>query len=344
MDRLAELILEDAKAICERVDFKQLRGKRLLMTGSSGLVGTYFLACLNILRKEKGWDFSVHNIMTSEPSEHFKIIAGFKNSILMRGDLTDINFCRSLPESDFIIHAAGYGQPGKFLEDPLKTIRLNTVTLFELFEKLVKNGKLLFLSTSEVYVGLPCPPAYKETDIGATNTNHPRSCYIEGKRCGEAICNAYRARGVQAKSARLSLAYGPGTKAGDKRVINEFIRKGLKGEISLLDQGLAKRTYCYVADAVETMWNILFQGKDAVYNVGGCSKTTIGDLARFIGDYLQAKVIFPAGPCDGLAGAPDDVFLDMSKAEKEFDKKEYVDLTRGLSKTIEWQRLLYAVK
>jgi len=142
------------------------------------------------------------------------------------------------------------------MEKSTKTLKLNTETTFYLFDKLKKNGKFLFLSTSEVYSGLANPP-HKESEIGTTNTTHPRSCYIEAKRCGEAICNAHREKGVQSKSARLSLAYGPGTKPNDLRVINSFIQKALQGKRELLDQGEAKRTYCYKSDKTEIMETVL---------------------------------------------------------------------------------------
>ena len=199
----------------------------------------------------------------------------------------------------------------------------------------------MFLSTSEVYVGVPHPP-YRETDIGNTNTDHPRACYIEAKRCGETICNAYRHMGIDAKSARISLVYGPGTRAGDRRVINEFILRGLRGEISLLDHGHAQRTYCYVTDAVEILWNIMLDGADAIYNVGGLSRISIRELTLKIGEYLNAPVVLPTDIPKGLAGAPEDVSLDMAKAKREFGKNVYIDLTEGLRRTIEWQKLYYA--
>lgn len=340
MNKLAELILEDARIVCEKMDYSEIEDKSILITGASGLIGVHFLASLNHLKTKIKVPFSAYSVISSNPTEYFKDISKFNGSKILQGDLTDINFCRGLPKADYIIHAAGYGQPGKFLKDPIGTIKLNTVTLLELFEKLAPRGKLLFLSTSEVYAGLPNPP-YREVDMGATNTNHPRACYIEAKRCGETICNVYRQKGIEAKSARLSLAYGPGTKKGDGRVINEFIQKGLKGEISLLDQGQAKRTYCYVSDAIEIMWNILFKSADGIYNVGGHSKITIRELAQKIGGYLRVPVTYPDNVIKGIIGAPEDVFLDTSKAEREFNKKKYIDLAKGLRRTIEWQKLLY---
>ena len=41
------------------------------------------------------------------------------------------------------------------------------------------------------------------------------------------------------------------------------------------------------------------------------------------------------------SGAPDEVSLDMTKVQKEFQKNEYVPLDEGLKKTIEWQKQLY---
>jgi len=342
MNRLAELILQDAHQIFAKIDYSELVGKRILITGASGLIGTHFLASLNYLKAKANLSLLVYAIVNNDPEEYFKDITGFDGVEIIGGDLTDASFVRNLPKANFIIHAAGYGQPGKFLQDPVKTIKLNTVALLGLFEKVVDNGKLLFISTSEVYTGSLHLP-YSEKDIGNTNTDHPRACYIEAKRCGETICNAHRQKGIQAKSARVSLAYGPGTRKGDRRVINEFIQKGLEGGISLIDQGHARRTYCYITDAVEIMWNILLKGSGAIYNVGGLSKVTVRELAQRIGDYLKVPVIFPTDVSGSLTGAPNDVYMDMMKVEHEFKKREYIDLADGLTRTIEWQKLFYNV-
>ena len=257
----------------------------------------------------------------------------------MAGDLTNVDFCKSLPEADYIIHAAGYGQPGKFMENPVKTLKLNTAATFSLMEKLKPGGKFLFISTSEVYSGLTNPP-HKENEIGTTNTDHQRACYIESKRGGEAICNAYRMRGIAAKSARVSLAFGPGTRATDARVLHSFINRAiLEGKIELLDSGLAKRTYCYIADAVEMLWYILMNGRESIYNVGGESKTTIAELAKFIGNYLGVPVIFPKSS-HAITGAPLDVSLDLTKVKTEFGKTEFMPLNEALIATIEWQKAL----
>lgn len=336
---LFDIIDSDAERILRKIDLSEILGKTVLVTGASGLIGVYFLACLKRFASCNPDQFTVIASMFSAPDRQLSAFLDYSGACVLSGDLADPEVCKGLQAADYIIHAAGYAQPGRFMKNPLKTLQLNTVASFSLLEKLKPYGKALFVSTSEVYSGLRKMP-YKESDIGTTNTTHPRACYIEAKRCGEAIFNAYREKGVNAKSVRLSLAYGPGTKCGDLRVVNSFIQKALAGRITLMDQGDASRTYCYVSDAVEMMWNILLKGKEPIYNVGGVSKVTIGGLARKIGAYLNVPVVFPAdAKC--IAGAPDDVSLDLTRVNAEFGAKEFVSFDWGLERTIEWQKLLY---
>lgn len=336
----SQIIQRDAEAICGKLLAEQLEGKTLMVTGASGIVGTYFLECLHHLKKVAGMNLKVWAVMKNEPPAHLMECLSLPGIHALRGDLSDPSFYPKLPASDLILHAAGYGQPGAFLQNPRATIQLNTTATFALLDKLRQGGKFLFVSTSEVYSGLENSP-HKEMDIGRTNTDHPRACYIEGKRCGEAICNAYRAQGVDAKSARLCLAYGPGTRPGDQRALNSFIERALKERhIRLLDSGQARRTYCYVADAVYIMWRILLDGKDAIYNVGGKSSTTIAELARYIGSVLNVRVMIPK-TSKTLKGAPEDARLDITKVEQQFGPLSFVSLEEGLNKTINWQRQLY---
>lgn len=334
------MILEDAGDITSSMNFNEMENKSILITGASGLVGVYFLASLNIIREKLEGRLKIYAVMQSQPPEFVKSLLENARVEVFLGSVTEQDFLTSLPNADYIIHAAGYGQPGRFMEDRVKTILINTLGTVQLLSKLNEGGKFLFVSTSEVYNGLTEAP-FNENQIGTTNTTHPRSCYIESKRCGEAICNAHRQSGVNAKSARLCLAYGPGTRPNDKRAINSFIQRGVEERhISLMDQGLAKRTYCYVSDAVEIMWSILLKGKNPIYNVGGFSKVTIADLAKDIGAILDVKVSLPE-TSNALEGAPDDVFLDMGLVEREFSKTSYVPIGKGLARTIEWQKIMY---
>jgi nucleoside-diphosphate-sugar epimerase len=333
-----DILLEDGRQSLRTLSMEYFENKVVLLTGASGLVGSNILMGLYHCLKERNVNMKVYATAHHSLPEQLAELSKDCTITFLQGDLADKNFLAELPHSDIIIHAATYAQPQRFTADPEHTLRLSTYSLFELLEKVNKDGKFLFVSSSEIYSGLTSPP-FSEEQIGTTNVLHPRACYIEGKRCGEAICNAYRLKSVDAKSVRLSLAYGPGVGRNDTRVMHSLIEKGLREHrIKLMDAGVAKRTFCYISDAVQMMWKVLLQGKESLYNIGGISTVTIGELAQKIGDILNVPVEIPAEHNNGLAGAPLDVRVNMRKFNEEFGSCEYIPFEIGLQRTIDWHR------
>ena len=304
--------------------------KRVLITGATGLVGTHLLYAFNEMHNMGIRVVVVAPLHRSVPN-HLKFLAhsGF------------VQFGYSMSYSDIIIHAATYAQPAKFMNEKAETIKLNTTVTNNLLENYLKpGGKFLFLSSSEVYSGLNNPP-FIEEQIGTTNPMHPRACYIESKRCGETIVNAYRDSGVDAKSVRLCLAYGEGTRRDDQRAMSVFIRKALVDKkIDLMDDGSAVRTYCYIGDAVNMILRILLEGKRSTYNIGGRSATTISGLVNMIGQMTGARIVMPQNN-HSCIGAPTSVSLTNKNYIEEFGNREFVSFEAGLAKTIEYNKKLY---
>lgn len=290
----------------------------LLMTGATGLIGSSL---------QRGMDHITASSVT----------------LCSRRELPNLAAWNKLPKYDYIIHAAGYASPALFSKQPMETAFLNTTALMILLDKLNPGGRLVFLSTSEVYSGC-VTKVHDENDIGTTTPQSPRGIYIESKRCGEAICHAARESGINAMSARVSLAYGPGVKRGDKRVMSELIDQALHdGSITLKDGGQARRTYCYVDDVSTMLLNILMRGQHGLYNVGGRSETTISGLAGRIARMTNAQVRTPyqsKGRGGGLDGAPQHVALHMHRYVREFGEPAYVSWEDGLERTVAWHRAL----
>lgn len=335
--------IPDARTALEGVRGELFAGSRILITGATGAVGTHALAALRQLTAD-GIEFDVYATFQSEVTGRIAELLDHPRFHIIRGDLTSSAFRATLPQADFIFHSAGYAQPGRFLENPGKTIRLNTEATLDLLDHLPTDGRMLFVSSSEVYVGLPADAPHRESQIGTSGPDHPRACYIEGKRCGEAACFAAHANGLKAISARLSLAYGPGARPGDRRALYSFIDNAIRDHgITLMDRGEALRSYCYAADAVRMMFRILLEGSQPVYNVGGNSTLSILNVAEKIGRMLDVPVRVPedARP---LAGAPAHVTLDMSRYEAEFGPLRYIDFDTGLRRTIDWHLLHTAAK
>lgn len=335
-----EFLKKDIKKIHKYVDFSEMKNKSILITGGTGLVGLYFLLSLKSIIKEYNIKVTIVH-KSSNIEEYFKDFVEFESIKCLSIDITDSNAVNSELESyDYIIHAAGYGQPTKFLENKIKTLELNTISTLLLLQKLKRDGKFLFISSSEVYSGLN--KNQTEDTIGKTTPKHHRACYIEGKRCGETMCNIYHENGFNTKSVRLSLTYGPGTKINDSRMLTNFIQKSIfNKKIDMLDSGDTKRTYLYIADAVIMCWNILFYGKENTYNVGGNKVLSVYDLAKKIGTIMNVDVVRPENDEKKLLGSPKFVKVSLKKYKEEFKMFPLESLDKGLVKTIEWQKFIY---
>ena len=333
---LLELLEDDATYVNNALDLSCMEGTEVTVTGATGLVGLNIITALLHYNKFLAIKpISINALSYSYTDELFECIFKSDNIKFITGNLSDCAFVKNLPMSDYIIHSAGYGQPGKFLDNKIQTISINTTATIGLSKKLKNGGSFIYLSSSEIYSGSDTEPN-TEDDIGATTPGHRRASYIESKRCGEAIINSLREGGINASSARLALAYGPGVRPGDKRVLNQFIEKGLNGSISLLDSGDAIRTYGYISDVVIMLLNILTKGKRPVYNVGGKSIVSIKELAENIGREMNAYVEIPIQKEAFMDEAPKKVGLDLSKVEKDFSQSKYIELNQGLKNTIKW--------
>ena len=220
----------------------------ILLAGSTGVIGTAYLKFFSRLIT-LGVNVRVDCITYSG-----NVILEYlsqKNLRFIKGDVADRGFTNSLSQYDFVIHAAGYGQPAKFTANPIGALTTNTVGTFNLIAQVRPGGKFAYFSSSEVYADL-AGGNYKESQIGTTTPDHPRAAYIEGKRAGETIVNTYRLDNkIQTYTFRLALAHGPGVSLNDERVLNTFIRTALEsGSIEMRDQGRAIRTYCSSQDAI----------------------------------------------------------------------------------------------
>lgn len=335
-----ELLRLDAACALRGLSFEMLRGSKVLVTGASGFVGSHVLTTLLKMQEELDGDLSITAVVHRQVPPWLALICADGMVTFCEGDLSQIDFLSSLPSADVVVHAATYGQPGLFAASPDTTLKLNTLSTFFLLDRLRPGDRFLFLSSSEVYGGLTDPP-FREEQIGTTNTSHPRACYIEGKRCGEAICSAYRAKGIDAKAIRLCHAYGPGVRSDDRRAMNSFIEMALRGKrITLLDAGLARRSYCYISDAGAMIWRILLMGRDALYNVGGDYRTTIAELAQRIGTIMNVEVIMPRDAGRSMPGAPNEVEVSIARFENEFGKLRFTEPELGLRRTVAWHEAI----
>jgi len=328
-----KILTQDANYLLSKVTLPNLNNARILLTGSTGLIGSSILNFLNELLKSEKYIFDVDalsmqpRINNSEFNERIHFQTGDLSLGVRKFELQSYNY---------IFHAATYGQPGKFVTKSLDTLALNGPVVIELTKLLETDGTFLFLSTSEIYSGSERNPN-SENDLGNVPIDSARGAYVYGKIFGEVALLQLNEK-FRVRIGRIALSYGPGTKLNDSRVLNQLIQRGnSEQKILLADTGDAIRTYCYVRDTVEMLLKIAFWGQSEIYNIGGISKVSIRELGEGISKIMKVPFSYPSVSENHL-NAPKQVQLDISKFQNEFGGMNFMSLQEGLRRTIEWQR------
>lgn len=311
----------------------QLKDKTILITGASGLIGSNIIAYLDFLNE---WEKLNLKIIAIHRSSLEKWMPQSEKIRYIQLDLTRDKPLRNL-KFQYLIHCATYAQPKKFLEYPRETVSLNINVLFNLLEEAEKNkAAFLYLSSAEIYGEadknhIPTNELY----YGNVNTLSDRAIYSESKRLAETICHLFSKK-ISVKIARALIAYGPGVKYDDRRVISEFIKRAQnEKEITMMDEGLAQRTFCFITDMIEMLLNILLSGKETVYNVCGNDIVTIKDLAEMIAHINHAKFKNQFNR-KMVRSSPLILTLNNNRYLSEFNKTTFISLPNGLEITSAW--------
>jgi UDP-glucuronate decarboxylase len=326
---------------------ERFSGKSILLTGSAGFLGSQFVHYFLNLNDSK---------LISKPCKLFCLdnymrgIPTWLESIKDRIDLeiiqSDIILQKDFPVSDFIIHAASIASPIYYRIYPLETMDANVIGLRNLLDFVAKNPceSLLFFSTSEIY-GDPVKDAIptKETYRGNVSCTGPRACYDESKRYGETLCITFAQQfKVPVKIARPFNNYGPGLKMTDKRVLPDFFNDILSDRnITLLSDGKATRTFCYISDAITGYLQILLSNYDGEsFNIGTeTPEISMLELAKMVikltGKNLEV-IYEKSNDSKYLIDNPQRRCPDIEKARTLLNYSPKVSLDEGLSRTLNY--------
>lgn len=288
------ILRDDFKRISNcLMDKASLKGTRWLITGPTGMIGSYFLSFLSWLNEaELDGSLSITALHRREldPSDpNVGWLLGKKYLEFRRVDLSENFDLQADDQFDYVFHGASNAAPRAYLADPIGTINANVRATQVFLDHLKTSDSLkgfVFVSSGEIYGNpdikdVPTPEEY----LGLTNHLTPRSCYVEAKRFAETLCwNYFQAYDMPVKIIRPVHVYGPGFREGDSRVWADFIVKAARGEaIEILSDGKARRGFCYLADAVAQIMVIIQKGEPgSVYNVGNDEHLSIKELADLI--------------------------------------------------------------
>ena len=339
-----KLYNEDLSYVAELgLPWEKLKGKSILISGATGLVGSFLVDVL-MKKNEAGLNCTVYALSRNEQ----KALARFskwKDSPFLRFIPYDINkpFVRDdLGKVDYVLHMASNTHPMQYSTDPIGTITTNVIGVMNMLDFAVEHQaeRFAFTSSNEIYgENRGDVELFKEDYCGYINSNTMRAGYPESKRCGEALCQAYKAqKGLDVVIPRPTRSYGPTMLMSDTKAISQFIRKGIAAEdIVLKSAGTQYYSYTYVADAVSGLLYVLLNGENGeAYNIADeRSDIMLKDLAATIAGIAGKEVVFEIPDAVEAAGysTATKARLDGSKLKSLGWNAKY-DIRSGMERTI----------
>jgi nucleoside-diphosphate-sugar epimerase len=292
MNKKHPLYQEDILNVISTEGIDALRGKKILITGATGMVGVMLIDSLMKLG-----DVKVIAVGRNREKAAERLGEYFDNSnfLFMEHDV-----CMPFPDgisADYIIPMASNTHPLAYSQFPIETMMINLKGAEHALNLAERTGAtVVYTSTNEIYGNAVNNTAFDEDSNGKLNLNNARSCYNESKRSAEAMCQSYMAeRGVKVKIARLCRVFGPTMLMSDSKASSQFIKKAVEGDdIVLKSEGNQYFSYTYVADAVRGLLTVLLNGEYGIpYNVSS-PKTDVHlrDFARMCAEYNNKSVVF----------------------------------------------------
>lgn len=288
--------------------------KKLLVTGSSGFIGTHVANAA----VDRGYEVVGFDLVKPEGARFDYVV----------GDITNRPALEKVFSSgiDCVVNLAAITSTIEF-EMGRNTVYDTNVTGFvNVLDLAARNNcqRFTYASSSEVY-----NDAFTETDIDVIKIV---SHYGRSKIMNEIIADSYMRQYPNMKivGTRVFNAYGYGDhkKENASSPIYKFIESKKKGEpIKIFGDGKQARDFIYVEDTANITLDLMEKADNGVYNIGTGIATSYNDVAEMIGgpkEYVQNPLShYITYKC-----------ADTSKLIKAIGEFKFTPIRDGIKKTM----------
>lgn len=318
------------------VDLPPLAGRRVLITGGAGFIGTALAERLVERNRVVLFDRAF-----AGQSAPLSSAWGHPNLELVTGDILDPAAVSAAVEgADVVVHLAAIVGVKNVLARGRETIEVNFIGTSNLLRAVERSAlhRFVYFSTSEVF-GMNSFRAGEDSPTTIGSVNEARWTYSIAKLAGEHLVHTYhRELDLPTVIVRPFNVFGP-LRLGDHALLR-FILAALRGEdLEVHGDGTQIRSWCYIDDFVDALERVLVlpQATGEAFNIGNPRNTlTIYDLARRVIELLgsSSRVRFAAIDFSDI-----DVRVPrLRKAEELLGFRPRVEIDEAIRRTATWYR------
>ncbi len=315
-------------------DFKALAGKKIIITGGLGFIGS------NIAHRcvEYNANVLIYDCLDPNSGGNLKNIEDIKEDIEIKFfDILDFSFlAESIKDKDIIFHCAASTSHPFSMKEPWQNLDVNSMGVINLLEasrRFNPTLRIIHIGTTTQIGKLRYQPA---------DENHPEfptDIYSANKCVSEKYVLIYGARyGLPVTVIRLPNVYGPraAIHSSDFTFNNYFIGLSLQGkDITIYGTGEQLRNILYIKDAVDGIIRAVLSDKTIgeTYFVTSDDHHSVADIARTTSDCIGGSVRHINWPDDRKAIDIGDAIISNKKFKTTLNWNPSVKLHEGLNLT-----------
>ena len=313
-------------------------GHRVLVTGATGLVGSWLVRDLlakgaDVVALARDWD-PQSELIRSGDVNRVTVVNGVVE------DLGAVTRALNHSSCDTLFHLAAQTQVGAAHRDPYETFESNvrgTYTVLEACRRLAPRVQRIVVASSDKAYG--DAPTLPYTESTALDARYP---YDTSKLCTDFLTRSYVVTyGLPATIARCGNIYGGGDLNWD-RIVPGTIRWLLANERPILrSNGRLTRDYVYVKEVVGAYETLAEQVerpevRGEAFNFSAEKPMSVLEIVAAVTDAVGSTL--RPDIRDTAVGEIRDQYLDSSRARQVLGWRTTWTLESALAETVAWYR------